>query len=101
VRVRYEDTKVPYLVPARAATYTPDFILPNGIIIETKGRLTAADRKKHIHIRRSNPELDIRFVFQAPNAKIYKGSKTTCARWAEKNDFLWAKGYIPREWINE
>ena len=26
-------------------TYTPDFILNNGIIIETKGRFLAADRK--------------------------------------------------------
>ena len=28
-------------------TYTPDFILNNGIIIETKGRFLAADRRKH------------------------------------------------------
>ena len=26
--------------------YTPDFVLPNGIIIETKGRFTVADRRK-------------------------------------------------------
>ena len=29
-------------------TYTPDFLLPNGIIIETKGRFVAADRRKHL-----------------------------------------------------
>ena len=32
-------------------TYTPDFILPNGLIIETKGLFTAADR---ILIRNQN-----------------------------------------------
>ena len=29
-------------------TYTPDFVLPTGIIIESKGRFTQADRRKHI-----------------------------------------------------
>jgi len=33
-------------------TYTPDFILPNGIIIESKGMFTAADRRKHLAIKR-------------------------------------------------
>ena len=27
--------------------YTPDFVLPNGIIIETKGLFTVDDRRKH------------------------------------------------------
>ena len=31
-------------------TYTPDFVLDNGIIIETKGMFTAADRRKHLAI---------------------------------------------------
>ena len=29
-------------------TYTPDFVLDNGIIIETKGMFTTADRRKHV-----------------------------------------------------
>jgi hypothetical protein len=29
-------------------TYTPDFILHNGIIIETKGRFLTLDRRKHL-----------------------------------------------------
>ena len=45
-------------------TYTPDFVLPNGIIIETKGMFTAADRRKHLAIKRQHPNLDIRFVFE-------------------------------------
>ena len=44
-------------------TYTPDFVLFNGIIIETKGMFTAADRRKHLAIKKQHPKLDIRFVF--------------------------------------
>ena len=44
-------------------TYTPDFILNNGIIIETKGRFLAIDRRKHLAIKKQHPKLDIRFVF--------------------------------------
>ena len=29
-------------------TYTIDFTLPNGILVETKGRWVAEDRKKHL-----------------------------------------------------
>ena len=47
--------------------YTPDFVLPNGIIIETKGRFTVADRRKHILIKKQHPKLDIRFVFENEN----------------------------------
>jgi hypothetical protein len=99
VDAKYESKKIEYLVPARKATYTPDFILPNGIIIETKGRFVAEDRKKHLLIREQIPELDIRFVFTNPNSKIRKGSKTSYADWCDKNGFKYAKGNIPEEWM--
>ena len=51
-------------------TYTPDFVLPNGIIIESKGRFTAADRRKHIEIKKQHPKLDIRFVFYNSRNKL-------------------------------
>ena len=35
--------------------------------------------------------MDLRFVLQSPNGKIYKGSKTTYAEWCEKNGFKWLK----------
>ena len=68
-------------------TYTPDFILNNGIIIETKGRFTASDRKKHLAIQRQHPKLDIRFVFTNSNAKLQKGAKSTYGQWCEKYKF--------------
>lgn len=81
--------------------YHRDFQLPNGINIETKGWFKTADRTKHLCIKSQHPELDIRFVFSNPNAKIGSKSKTTYAMWCEKNGFKYAKGLVPQEWINE
>ena len=44
VEFEYESLSISYLRPAKKAKYTPDFVLPNGIIIETKGRFLTADR---------------------------------------------------------
>ena len=76
VPFKYEEFKIKYEVN-EVRTYTPDFELPNGIIIESKGRFVAADRKKHLLVQKQHPELDIRFVFSNSKAKISKGSKTT------------------------
>lgn len=99
--IRYEELKLEYLVPKSKHTYTPDFLLSNGLIIETKGRFLVADRKKHLLVKEQYPDLDIRFVFTNPNAKITKTSKTSYAMWCDKNGFKYAKGLIPEEWINE
>ena len=97
----YEPYKLEYFIPESKHYYTPDFELPNGIIIETKGRLVIDDRKKHILIKTQRPDKDIRFVFEYAKGKINKGSKTTYAMWAEKNGFKWAEKTIPQEWIDE
>lgn len=101
VAAGYETEKVKYLRPARPAKYTPDWILPNGIVIETKGRFKVEDRQKHIHIKQQHPDLDIRFVFSSSKGKISKGSKTTYAMWCEKHGFMYADKWIPKEWLNE
>ena len=100
VKYSYETLKVQYQV-SEHRTYTPDFILPNGIVIETKGRFVAADRKKHKLIQAQRPDLDIRFVFQNPNVKLSKASKTSYAQWCDKNGFKWASKEVPQEWIDE
>lgn len=100
VAYEYESFKIPYEV-AETRKYTPDFKLPNGIIIETKGRFLNEDRKKHLLIQKQHPEYDIRFVFTDPRAKLYKGSKTTYADWCDKNGFKWAHKLIPKEWLEE
>ena len=96
----YETVKIKWQL-IESKTYTPDFILPNGIIIESKGRFVLDDRKKHLKVREQNPDLDIRFVFSNSRNKIRKGSKTTYAMWCEKNNFLYADKRIPDEWINK
>lgn len=88
-------------MPSRSARYTPDFVLPNGIIIETKGRFTTEDRQKMRLIKLQYPQLDIRFVFSNANARIAKQSKTTLAKWAETYGFPWAHKDLPKEWLTE
>lgn len=95
----YEKHKINYVKPATKHTYTPDFRLPNGIYIETKGRFVLADRQKHLIIKQQCPDLDIRFVFQNSKGKIRKGSKTTYADWCIKYGFLYADKDIPSEWF--
>ena len=101
VAFEYESRVIRYLKPARTSRYTPDFILPNGIIIETKGRFETADRQKHLLIQKQHPDLDIRFVFSNPRSRISKKSQTTYQMWCEKNGFLFAKVSIPKPWIEE
>lgn len=101
VKVSYEQWRVPYVVPAREATYTPDFLLPNGIFIETKGLWEAEDRKKHLLIKEQRPDLDIRIVFNNSRAKLYKGSPTSYAEFCEKNNIKFADKLIPAEWLKE
>ena len=99
--VPYETTTITYEKPARKSRYTPDFILPNGIIVETKGRFVTADRQKHLAIKAQHPKLDIRFVFSDPNTRISKTSATTYAAWCEAKGFKYAKGSVPAEWLKE
>lgn len=118
VKFLYEKVKLPYIVPEKHKTYTPDFIydpknkkriknnltideLNGKIIIETKGRLTLADRQKMLYVKEAHPELDIRFVFMQDNP-IRKGSKTRYSDWCEQHGFLYhfdPLGSVPKEWL--
>ena len=100
VKFTYEEMKIKW-EDYKLRTYTPDFVLENGIIIETKGRFTVADRRKHLEIKKQYPELDIRFVFSNPNAKLSKTSKTLYRQWCDRYGFKWAAKTIPDEWIQE
>ena len=82
-------------------TYTPDFVLPNGIIIETKGQFTAADRRKHRAIQKQHPKLDIRFVFENSRRKLRKGAKSTYGEWCIKYGFRYYDRIIPEDWLKE
>lgn len=82
--------------------YWPDFELPNGILVEAKGYLRPKDRTKMIQVKKENPSLDIRFVFQRANTKLTKGKNSmTYGQWADKHSFPWAETKIPLEWFRE
>lgn len=100
VAYEYETLTIKYEVN-EVRKYTPDFKLPNGIIIESKGRFTSADRKKHLLVQMQCPEYDIRFVFSNSKTKLNKGSKTTYADWCLKHGFQYADKHIPEDWIKE
>lgn len=101
IPVHYESVKVKYKKPEKSCSYKPDFPLPNGIIIETKGRFLTEDRQKHLLIKDQHPELDIRFVFSNSKARISKTSATTYADWCRSKGFKFADKYIPLAWIEE
>ncbi len=100
VKFTYEKEKIKW-VDLKIRTYTPDFVLANGIIIETKGRFISVDRRKHKEIKKQFPELDIRFVFANSKAKLYKGAKSSYGDWCKKNGFKYADKVIPDEWLEE
>ena len=100
IKYKYEAIKIEWEDLAYR-TYTPDFILKNNIIIETKGMFTAADRRKHLCIRKQHPELDIRFVFENSRRKLRKGAKSTYGQWCIRYGFQYYDRIIPENWLKE
>lgn len=96
---------IPYVQPAKNRKYTPDFVLTKKdgsvLVIETKGRLTLEDRNKHLYIKATYPDIDIRFVFSNIRAKIYKGANTTHGQWATGLGYKCAHKTIPEDWLDE
>ena len=101
IEARYEPFKMPFIQPEKKRHYTVDFDLGNGVLIESKGRFTVEDRKKHLLIKAQYPDLDIRFVFSRSKSPISKGSKTTYGMWCEKHGFQYADKLIPTDWLHE
>ena len=97
VTYEYESKKISYVIQHH---YTPDFVLPNHVILECKGYWDAADRRKIKQVKKDNPDLDLRMVFQSPFNTISKKSKTTYAKWCEKLDIPWTSFHnIPLDWL--
>jgi hypothetical protein len=97
----YEVAPIPFTEPAKKRRYTPDFWLPSGIIIETKGRFVTADRAKMKLVKEQHPDLDIRFVFSNAASRISKRSRTTYALWCDAHGFPWAHRMVPAAWLKE
>ena len=97
VSYQYESEKLSYTIQHY---YTPDFILPNYVYLETKGYWSPEDRRKVLAVKRDNPGIDLRMVFQSPYNKISKSSKTTYAKWCDKHEIPWTAYHeIPMDWL--
>lgn len=81
----------------RTGWYTPDFFLPNGVIIEAKGRFTAADRRKMVSVRDAHPDLNIKMLFMRDN-KIHRNSDTKYSDWCMQNNIDYAIKEVPKLW---
>ncbi|WP_159953226.1 hypothetical protein [Rhizobium sp. 18065] len=113
IQFEYEKRLIYYIVPRRRASYKPDFVLPNGIILETKGIFDADDRQKHLLIKQQYPDLDIRFVFSrsastltkvmkiVDGQKIRRENPTTYASWCKTHGFLYSDKTPPIDWLHE
>ena len=94
----YETETFQYTVVSK---YKPDFHLPNGVVIESKGFFPPKDRSKTLAVLREYPDLDLRFVFQRNNT-LSKKSKTTYGAWCDKHNIPWCVfPNIPDDWFSE
>lgn len=90
----YETEKIPYIL---SRNYIPDFVIKTKsgkkLYIEAKGYFRPEHKAKMVAVKKLYPDMDIRILFYAPNKKYQK--------WAEKNNFPYAFGEIPEEWISD
>ena len=81
--------------------YIPDFVLSNGLIIESKGKFTSIDRTKMLRVIEWNPDQDIRMLFMRDNYLTRK-KITRYSSWASKHGVAHAvssKGEVPKDWM--
>lgn len=115
VKYEYEAYQFPYTEPlrknkarcmdcgstqlVREGWYTPDFYLPESkLFIETKGRFTAADRRKMVSVIRDNPQDRFVMLFMRDN-KIHRNSKTHYSDWCMEQDIDFAIGEPKEDWL--
>ena len=56
IKFEYEPFKIEYEW-REDKKYIPDFVLPNGVILEVKGKFMLEDRKKHLFIKKQHPNM--------------------------------------------
>lgn len=96
---QYEVDKIPYTIEH---VYNPDFTITNesGKVwyLEAKGWFKPADRRKHKALKLSNPDADIRIVFQK-DGRV--GVKTKYSDWCNNLGIPYCIGDPPKEWFEE
>ena len=99
VAFEYEPFSIKYHVE-EDRRYTPDFVLPNGRVLETKGRWVTADRKKIRLIKTQHPDLDLRIIFSNEKTRISKLSETTYAEYCDRLGIPHASWpHVPEDWL--
>jgi mannosyltransferase OCH1-like enzyme len=90
-QLEYEVTKIKFQQPSVNRTYNPDFTPTKieNLFIETKGKLSMDDRKKHLLLKDQHPDKEIVLLFQNSNNKITRRSNTTYGDWCDANDIIW------------
>ena len=105
ISFKYEVCKLTYIVPETKRSYLVDWLIGDdpSFIYESKGRFTAADRKKMLLVKQCNPTKTIRMIFMNPSVRITKTSKVTYGDWCDKHGIEWCdwrKG-LPKAWLKE
>ena len=107
---QYEVATIPYTLQC---IYTCDFYFAsNGLLIETKGLFDKDDRRKHLAIKSTYPNLDVRLVFykDAPliNTKARKkkkdgtrGESMLYSDWCKQHNIKYSIGAPPASWFDE
>ena len=77
--------------------YYPDFVLPNGVVIEAKGYFRLGNKQKYRQIKKCFPALDLLIVFQEPTG-VTAGEN---GAWCRKYKITFASKQIPEAWFME
>jgi hypothetical protein len=101
----YEAQQFHYLLPDSKIkhSYTPDWSFPGtSMVLEAKGYwFKKKERDKYRMVKKQNPDMDLRFVFQDASLRLHKDSNSTYADWARRYGFRYSEGVVPDEWIEE
>ena len=81
---KYEGDPIPYTL-----NYHPDF-KGEGYYVEAKGYFRLEAVRKTLAVLKSNPGIDLRFIFQNPNSKLGGRKRMTCKDFANKHNLLWS-----------
>ena len=98
----YEPFKIDYVQPSKDRVYMPDLVYPNdpNNVYEVKGFPRDKNSlEKSLHVRESNPEINIRFILAKKNSRAYPGVKMFLNDWLDKYEFEWCfYKEIPKSW---
>lgn len=76
--------------------YLPDFVINEKVIVETKGKWDAQDRKKAIEIC-NNTDYTLVLLFQNPLQKITK--RVNYGKWCDLNNIKWLSS--KEDWVSK